>query len=484
MRASVLVGSLYSLFFIWACSSTQPIIVQESHSTHTDQIFAADSTYFQGYWSGDLRHKGMHIPMGLNISTSGITLDNPSQNLHDYKISSFSFSENDLILDVNKRVMTLIPRGQNKALMLMNMPKGITHQITMYRDQELSELDRPQYPTDMSSYQSDSVIFVNEVSEISLAGTLTLSDLPNNKQPSALAILLTGSGPQDRDETLLGHKSFAVIADHLTKAGMGVLRYDDRGVGQSEGSQFNATSFDFATDAQAAYNFLQSEYRKIPIGFIGHSEGGIIAQIADSLVQGAAFHIYLAGPGLDVINLMVKQNEQVLENILSKEDVQRYIKRLKPLFEVVVNDWELPKKQDTINHLARALYNSLDPEDAQKIAPSDMVYAMSMNGLLYNQWMLYFLKYEPRQYLSQINCPILALNGSKDIQVDPANLEAIQEEATNSDVTTLQLEGLNHLFQKCNSCSISEYGMLTETFSTEALEAMVDWLIEKELIKK
>jgi len=240
LRAFLLVGSLYILFFIWACSSSQPLIIQESSSSQTDQTFITDSTYFQGYWSGNLRHKGMHIPMGLNISTSGITLDNPSQNIFNYKISSFSLSENELILKVNKRAMTFIPRGKNTALMLFNMPTGISHQITMFRDQELSELDRPQYPNDISSYQSDSVIFVNEVSEISLAGTLTLSDLQNNKQPTALAILLTGSGPQDRDETLLGHKSFSVIADHLTKVGMGVLRFDDRGVGQSEGSQLDS----------------------------------------------------------------------------------------------------------------------------------------------------------------------------------------------------------------------------------------------------
>ncbi len=439
-----------------------------------------DSTYFQGYWSGDLRFDGYHLPMGIDIQEEKVSLDNPAQGVKSIKADSFFIARDSLNIFFSGQRFGIYKA--TPTTLLMNFSDiDTSYTVIMHRDEPLHKQERPQTPkTETDTYKIDSITFVNEINDINLSGTLTV---PNGDDPSSFAILLTGSGPQDRDETIFNHKAFAVLADHLTKAGLGVLRYDDRGVNLSKGSQYNATSFDFAVDAAAAHQFIKSKYPNSKIGFIGHSEGGMIAQIADSLVSGADFHIYLAGPGLDVIELMIKQNEKVLQNMLQPEDLKKYITGLKPIFQFITKNAELSTKQDSVNKYAKQLYNSLDSVGAKKVAPSDAVFAMSMSSLLYNKWMTYFLSYKPEQYLSQVSCPILALNGSKDIQVVPSNLKAINDKAASSDITIIELENLNHLFQHCKTCTVPEYNMLVETFSPVALDIIEKWLSDKGFLK-
>lgn len=477
-----LVLVLVSFFCLYSCSTSSTLLddTQSSSNTLTEQTLVSttdvDSLYFLGQWSGDLRFDGYHLPMGIDWQEDGIHLANPAKGIKNFKADTFYVAEDGFTALFNKQTFKFKEIDEDRMSMDFEDVTDTKH-VVLYRDKPLAAQERPQTPQSTDDYHVDSITFVNEVDEVTLAGSLTTPI--DDKLPSTLAIMLTGSGPQDRDETLFQHKPFAVIADHLTKAGIGVLRYDDRGMGLSKGSQHNSTSFDFAQDAAAAYQYLGSKYPDAKIGFIGHSEGGMIAQIADSLVHGAAFHIYLAGPGIGTIDLMVKQNELYLKDIMSEEGVQAYISQLRPIFEMVGSSDELSKKQDAINKQAKLLYNSLDSVDALKVAPSDMAYAMSMSSLIYNKWMTFFFSYEPQRYLSQIKCPILALNGSEDFQVVPANLQAIKRDATQADVTTVELAGLNHLFQNCTRCTLPEYNMLTETFSLEALETIVEWLTTK-----
>ncbi len=472
---------LLFLFCLYSCSTSSTLIddTRSSPMPTTEQTIVSttvvDSLYFLGKWSGDLRFDGYHLPMGIDWQEEAIYISNPAQGTNNLKADTFYISEDGFTVLFKKQTFQF--KKINKGQMSMDFEDAeVTRHIILDKDKPLADQERPQTPQPTEDYFIDSITFVNEVDEVTLAGSITT---PKNQVPSTFAIMLTGSGAQDRDETIFHHKPFAVIADRLTRSGFGVLRYDDRGIGGSQGSQHNSTSFDFAQDAAAAYQYIGTKYPDAKIGFMGHSEGGMIAQIAYSLVNGAAFHIYLAGPGIATVDLMVKQNELYLKDIMSEDGVQTYITQLRPIFEMVGSSEELSKKQDVINTKAKLLYNSLDSTDAVKVAPSDMAYAMSMSSLVYNKWMTFFFDYEPQQYLSQITCPILALNGSEDFQVDPANLAAIKRDAIQADVTTIELEGLNHLFQHCKLCTLQEYNMLTETFSEEALSTMVEWLTSK-----
>ena len=308
-----------------------------------------------------------------------------------------------------------------------------------------------------------------------MSGTLTIPS-----QPKSAVVLLSGSGPSDRDQTILEHRSFAVLAKHLYDADVAVLRYDDRGVGKSDGAYPGSTSFDFATDAAAAYEYLRDNLdADVPIGFLGHSEGGIIAQIADSIVGGVDFHIYMASPGMDVIDMMVEQNRLFFASGIGQEQANIYASGLKEVFEAVISKGEPSAKQEKINQLAKTLYNQLDPEQAKKIAPSDMFYAMNMNALQHNAWMTYFLNYQPSKYLQYVRCPILALNGSKDIQVVPDNLASIKEHATQSEVTTVELPDHNHLFQRCITGNVKEYAIISHTLDKALLDEITSWLVDR-----
>ena len=458
--------------YISSCS-TNKVSVPASDSI----TVKVDSSFYHDYWSGDLRYQVYHLPLGFNITKRKITFDNPVQGGNNVAVDSFHFKDTSLEVFLSQLKFTLIPESKNLILASLEESDEI-REFELHRGRKLVKPDRPQHPGPTTSYTSSPVSFANVEEQIKLSGTLT-SPLT---QATAGVILLSGSGPQDRDETILEHRPFAVIADELTKRGVMVLRYDDRGMGESEGSYTSATTFDFAKDAKFAYEYLHGLNPNVPIGFIGHSEGAMLAQVADSLVGGASFHIYLAGPGIDILDLMTEQNEMVYKSIFSEDALKSYISGIRPLFELITSTENREEVQKEINEKAKALYNSLPPEDAKKIAPSDILYAMSISQLRYLKWWPYFLSYKPRQYLKQIKCPILALNGEKDIQVTTQNLSAIKKYATQSEVAVFTLEDTNHLFQRCISCKLSEYGMLTETFSPYALDAIITWLAANEFI--
>jgi len=450
-------------------------------SSHTDTSFISevrppdvpyDSSYFQGKWGGYLNREVYDFPLAIELQSDRLVLDIPAIGIVEQSFTDVSYSEELVTITADDQEIHISPAG--KGSIFIDVPFEGGSRATLIRGKERPKLKRPQSLDLSDAYESKEVVFYNAEDDVELSGTLSKpTDI------SSAVIFLSGSGPSDRDETIFGHKPFAVIADHLSSHGVAVLRYDDRGVGESGGSQVGSTSYDFAHDAKAAYEFVQDSLGEIPIGFLGHSEGGMIAQIADSLVNGASFHIYLAGPGLDVIDLMIEQNRLFFGTQIGQEQADIYASGLQKVFGAVIEEGELKNKQAKINQLAKALYNSLDPDQARKIAPNDMFYAMNMNALQSNEWMLYFLRYQPRQYLSQINCPILALNGSKDIQVVPANLDAIVASATQAEVTAHELPDLNHLMQKCITGQVKEYALISETIYPPVLDTLVSWMSER-----
>jgi pimeloyl-ACP methyl ester carboxylesterase len=358
----------------------------------------------------------------------------------------------------------------------------------------VSEQKRPQLPKGPYSYQIDEVEFKNRAAAVQLSGTLTypkpLAGVEYLKPPTYPAvILISGSGPQDRDETIFGHKPFAVMADDLTKKGFAVLRYDERGVGKSTGKFDVSTTADFASDAASAIEFLkqQPQIDTAHIGLIGHSEGGLIAPMLAAQRNDIAFIVLLAGPGLPSTALM---QEQVSAVMLSQgqsaaaataggtfyKEMAKAVNSSKDtaiIFKNALqyaNQWA--KKQPD------SILTMLDfdiPEDRAEVVRAQLQPMMT-------PWFRYFLALDPRDYLTKLHCNVLALNGDKDIQViGSSNLKAIKEALKKSQSPrqdVIALPGLNHLFQTCKTCSAPEYGELEETISPLLLQVMGDWLLQ------
>jgi pimeloyl-ACP methyl ester carboxylesterase len=336
-------------------------------------------------------------------------------------------------------------------------------------------LNRPQTPREPFPYRAEDVAFDNPAfADVHLAGTLTL---PEGEGPFPAAIMITGSGGQDRDEAMLDHKPFAVIADHLTRHGIAVLRFDDRGVGQSKGNYAAATSADLATDANAAFAYLATrpEIRHDAIGMIGHSEGGMIGPIAMAANDKVAFFVSLAGPGTNLDQLMLSQRRLLTTQMgLSEEEIDRQEPIMAALFKAI-RDAETPEAGFD------AAMAVMTPEAKTALGmPPEMDGALVVRQVS-GPWFQYFLRYDPVPNWSRINVPLLALNGSLDLQVPAeANLAAIRAATGgNPDVTIVELPGLNHLFQHAKTGSVGEYRDIQETFAPEALDLIGDWISQR-----
>ncbi|MEG2337113.1 MAG: alpha/beta fold hydrolase, partial [Bacteroidales bacterium] len=338
---------------------------------------------------------------------------------------------------------------------------------------------RPQTPVKPYPYYNEEVVFDNTEANIHLAGTLSL---PHKEGGCPAVILISGSGAQNRDEEVFGHKPFEVIADYLTRNGIAVLRYDDRGVGQSTGQFEGATSFDFASDVKAALKYLKSrkEINAKQIGLIGHSEGGLIAPLVAVDYKEVCFLVLLAGPGLPGGDILLQQQALIgHEQGMSDSLIAQNKKWHTIIFDHIKNTKDPKVLEQVIIALVHEYANTqmpLDSMDAQQV--EDILNRQIRNIL--NPWMLNFIKYDPSVVLQKIKCPILALNGEKDLQIAPKeNLAAIKKalkKAKNKNVTIQELPNLNHLFQECSSGNPAKYREIEQTFSPKALQIISDWI--------
>jgi pimeloyl-ACP methyl ester carboxylesterase len=323
------------------------------------------------------------------------------------------------------------------------------------------------------------VAFDNPAADgVRLAGTLTL---PGGKGPFACALLITGSGPEDRDEAVFGHRPFLVLADHLTRNGIAVLRLDDRGVGGSTGRFAGATSDDFASDAAAAVGYLRTRKEIDPkrIGLIGHSEGGLIAPIVVTRTKGVAFVVLMAGPGIPGDSTLILQSAALRRSIgVDDAALQAEMAVSRRLYARLVAGDSLGAAREG-QALVRMQIAALSDAQRAAIGDPDSVGAAVVRQLN-SPWMRFFIGYDPRPALQKVRCPVLAINGEKDLQVLPKeNLTAIQAAFAaggNRDVTVKELPGLNHLFQTCRLCTVAEYGQLEETMAPVALDEMTRWI--------
>ncbi len=348
---------------------------------------------------------------------------------------------------------------------------------------ELNEertVNRPQHPKKPYPYMEEQVSYKNETDDITLAATLTK---PSGDGSFPAVVLISGSGAQDRDETIFQHKPFWVIADHLTKNGIAVLRFDERGVGQSTGSFAGATSEDFSRDVEAGIEYLKTrdEIDSNKIGLIGHSEGGMIAPLLAAKRDDVAMIVMLAGPGVDGAEIGISQSRAMGEAAGASKDVlDAQDKMLKLLFDAMKNDDQSPS-QEFIDKVVAQFQSEIELEES----PADLQENLKKRlQMINNPWFKYFVQYDPRPVLEKVKCPVLVLNGKKDLQVlVDLNVDAIDKALTaggNKNFEVHKLDNLNHLFQETDGPGlVTEYGRLEETFSPVALNLMSDWLTKQ-----
>lgn len=346
------------------------------------------------------------------------------------------------------------------------------------------EPNRPQNPKPPFPYTAREVSYSNPADGAALAGTLTVpAEKDFGKGPFPAVLLITGSGPQDRDETLLGHKPFLVIADHLTRHGIAVLRIDDRGVGGSTSpKKMQETTQDFAGDVLAGVQFLKSAPEVAPgsIGLIGHSEGGLIAPMVAAQSPDVAFIVLLAGPGVSGAQVLEVQM-MALARAEGAPDplVQALGAAQKELLAAATRPQADPQRDAALDAAIGRLI-TVQSGGKEVPEPERSAAMTAAKKSLSEPWMQAFLTLDPQVALAKVKCPVLALNGGLDTQVIASqNLpEIVRGLVTggNQDVTARVVPGLNHLFQHSKTGAFSEYAKLEETIAPEVLEAMTAWI--------
>jgi fermentation-respiration switch protein FrsA (DUF1100 family) len=448
----------------------------------TISLSAQDIT---GQWNGVLKVQGTQLRLVLNITKTdnGIssTMDSPDQGAKGIPTTTTGFENSILKITIaSAKIEYEGTLGQDNVIVGTFKQGGQSFPMNLSKEKiEKEKLIRPQEPIIPYPYYSEDITFENKKAGINLAGTLTL---PNKDGVFPVVILISGSGPQNRDEELLGHKPFLVLSDYLTKNGIAVLRYDDRGTALSKGDFKSATSVDFATDVESAIEYLKSrkEINKKKIGLIGHSEGGLIAPMVASKSKDVAFIVLLAGTGIQGDQLLLLQQRLIGKvSGVSDEDLQKTELTNRKAFDIVNKSTSLEQlKTYLTTYIKQEMKDNPSAEKPQGMTDDDFV-KMQVNQIA-NPWMLYFIKYNPTPALTKVKCPVLAINGEKDLQVPPKeNLNAIKKalaKGGNKKVTIKEVPNLNHLFQECKTGSPDEYATIEQTFSPTALTEILMWL--------
>ncbi|GHT72399.1 alpha/beta hydrolase [Bacteroidia bacterium] len=445
-------------------------------------VLAQDIT---GQWNGVLKVQGMQLRLVFHITKTdtgySATLDSPDQGAKDIPTTSANFE--NLVLKI---AVASIGAGYEGTLENDTIITGTFKQMGQSFPLNLSRatiekepLIRPQEPVKPYPYNEEEVVFDNPMDGVTLAGTFTY---PRTNGTFPAVVLISGSGAQNRDEELMGHKPFLVLADYLTKNGIAVLRFDDRGTAKSTGNFQIATSLDFSKDVESAVKYLQTRkevYQK-KIGLVGHSEGGMIAPMVAARSKEVAFIVLLAGVGIPGEQLLLLQQELIAKaSGLDEADWQKAQKVNQGAFEIIIQSTQQVELQkDLITYFKQVAQDIPRAGIPEGVTENDLV-NMAVSRI-YTPWMQYFIKYNPAPALEKVKCPVLAINGDKDLQV-PAkiNLEAIKsalQKGGNKKVTIKELPGLNHLFQEAETGLPTEYATIEQTFSPVALNEITEWI--------
>ncbi len=447
-------------------------------------VFGQDIT---GQWNGVLKVNGTQLRLVFNISKSGAvysaTMDSPDQGARGIPVTSTTFENSKLNIVITNLKMEYSGELKGNAITGIFKQNGLELPMDLSREEVQKQVVKhPQEPVKPYPYYEEDVTFQNVKENFTLSGTLTL---PKKEGKYPAVILITGSGPQNRNEEIMGHKPFLVLSDYLTKQGIAVLRYDDRGVGQSKGVFKNAITADFATDAKSALVYLKTRKEIIPakIGLVGHSEGGIIAPMVAAGNKDVDFIVLLAGTGIRGDKLLLLQEELIARATgVNDKDIKQSKDINTRVFDLILkSDNDETLKSDLENFLTEELKKS--PEDAKpRGMTTDEIVTMQLNRTT-NPWMLNFIRYDPAMVLGKVKCPVLAVNGDKDLQVpSKVNLPAIEnalKKGGNKQVTTKEFAGLNHLFQECKTGAPSEYADIEQTFSPVVMDEVAKWILKQ-----
>lgn len=412
-------------------------------------------------------------------------MDSPDQKVNGIHTGTTTFADNILTIEAPlmklKYTGTYIP-DSNKINGTFNQgPGSFPMALSNTAPVEIAMTARPQDPKDFP-YKQEEVVFASPQGHNQLAGTLTM---PTDGKVSKIVILISGSGPQNRNEeiTQFNHRPFLVWSDWLTRQGIAVLRYDDRGVGKSTGEFGAATTANFADDAEAAVNYIQSraDLKGLYVGLMGHSEGGMIAPMVASRSKAVKFIVLLAGPGIPISHLMVQQIEDGQRATKTSEEMIKISSVSNAaIYAAMVTYKDLPIAQykAKIDTLAAAALRKYPKEVLGNKSIDELV---KQGSQLYNSpWFRYFITFDPATYLTKITCPVLAVNGTLDVQVrSSSNLSAIKANLTKAGNTKFKiatLTGLNHLLQKATTGGVDEYANINETVDPAALTRVSTWI--------
>ena len=411
--------------------------------------FAANAQ--EGTWNGELNVMGNKVPLVFNFSTNGCTIDSPSQGVNGIQAEKTVKDDGTISVKVGMIGATFegkMTDGEIKGTYVQN---GFPLPLTLKPGKLV--VKRPQTPVPPFPYKEESVSFTN--AQYTFNGTLTLPE--NYSKNTPVVLMVTGSGQQNRDEELFSHKPFAVIADALARQGIASLRYDDRGWGDKSVNFADFITDDFRQDAAAAIPLLRKRFNKV--GILGHSEGGTIAMMLAA--EGKAdFIVSLAGMAISGKETLIMQNRQAMSAIgLPKETVDSYCNSISKALDEIASG----KKANEIN-----IYDvpvALKPVTIKALQQADTPYIR------------HFLTVDAGKLLPEIKCPVLALNGTKDTQVDcDANTTRIEKGLADCKHSIKKIDGVNHLFQHCNTGIVTEYQQIEETISPEVLQVVAKWI--------
>jgi fermentation-respiration switch protein FrsA (DUF1100 family) len=444
----------------------------------------------EGVWEGKLKVGGVELRLVLRVSKESdgslnASVDSPDQGAMGLKVDSIELDDDGVTRFEMKTLSAKFEGTRDEVgntIVGEFTQAGTTLPLVLGWQERASELPRPQEPQKPYPYRAEEVRYENKAGGVTLAGTLTI---PTGQGSFPAALLISGSGPQDRDESLFGHKPFLVLADYLTRMGIAVLRVDDRGVGGSTGQTRTSTSEDLAGDVEAGVAFLKTRPEVDPakIGLIGHSEGGIIAPMVAAQSAEIAYVVLMAGPGLPGEEILILQGALVAKAEGKSDDQIAENRELQErIFEIIRSEKDPQAAEARMRLTIKDGLTRLSAVD-KEAASVTVEFVEAQVQAVQSPWFRFFLTYDPRPALRKVKCPVLALNGEKDLQV-PAreNLAAIEgalKVGHNPRMTVKELPKLNHLFQTSETGRISEYARNEETIAPIALELIGSWIKEQ-----
>lgn len=437
---------------------------------------SANLSRLKGSWLGKIEAGTLRIVLKFDVrdSTVKVLLDSPDQGAKDIPLSNAQLRNDSVFIDakvLGGRFSGIILPGDTLIDMILRQA-GNSTSIRLHKLQGEFTLKRLQEPKAPFPYRVEDLVIENKKAGINLSATLTL---PEGSKAVPVVILVSGSGPQNRNGEIAGHKPFLVIADFLTRNGIAVFRYDDRGTFRSTGNNLKATTFDFADDVEAIMDYLKQrpEINKKRIGIIGHSEGGAVASIVASHRPDAGFIVLLAAPGiptLDFLTLQGKMIDKVMNT--NPEKTESKLSLLRKEYELFLCEQSNKSKADSLKSRLIKEINELKYY-SEKERQEELFY-------IDFPWYKTFLLLNPADYLNKVKCPVLALNGEKDLQISAkenlAGIAACLKEAKNKQYEIKSFVGLNHLFQHAPTGSPKEYGTIEESVAQEVLEYVHLWI--------